>query len=277
MVVAMKKRMVTSGTARLAVSEWTGGKPSVVGLHPGVADRRIWQWCAPEWAGAGFGVVTYDRRGFGKTQYIAEPHDDLADLRAVTEATDSRPAVFVGNSKGGGVALDLALAFPQEVTALCLIAPSPSGYDYDDWPTIQAEADMDELVAAADASNDLDLVNRLEAHYWLDGVEQPEGRVGGEPRDLMLEMNGQALRAEPIGETADHPPAWDRIEEIGVPALVVVGEHDLPGIRRQCDELTQRLPHATLALIEGSAHCPQLDQPNQLNSLVLDFLRSIDV
>ncbi len=275
-VVAMMKRTVPSGTARLAVSEWGGVGPSVVALHPGVADRRIWQWCAPVWADAGSRVVTYDRRGFGETEYRVESHDDLVDLRAVTGATESRPAVVVGNSRGGGLALDLALAFPQDVSALCLIAPSPSGYDYGKWPTVPAEAEQDELVAAAEASGDLDLVNRLEARYWLDGVEQPEGRVGEPARKLMLEMNGQALMAGPIGESAEHPPVWDRIEEVRVPVLVVVGEYDLPGIRLQCEQLSHVLPHGTLALIERSAHCPQLDQPDQLNSLVLNFLRSID-
>ena len=112
-------------------------------LHPGVGDRRIWQWCAPVWAEAGLRVVAYDRRGFGDTVYEAEPHDDLADLLAVTAATDARPAVVVGNSRGGGLALDLALAHPDHVTALVLIAPSPSGYPSDEWNVVAAEAEQE--------------------------------------------------------------------------------------------------------------------------------------
>lgn len=55
-------------------------------------------------------------------------------------------------------------------------------------------------------------------------------------------------------------------------ATVVVGAHDLPGIRQRCEQITEAMPAATLAVIDGSAHCPPLDQPEQLNSLVLDFL-----
>ena len=163
-------------------------------MHPGVGDRRIWQWCAPVWGEAGHRVVAYDRRGFGETVYVAEPHDDLDDLLAVTAATDARPAVVVGNSRGGGLALDLALAHPDHVTALVLIAPSPSGYPSDDWKEIDAETEQDASIERAEEAGDLDEVNRLEVRYWLDGVEQAEGRVQGPPRALMLDMNGRGAR-----------------------------------------------------------------------------------
>ena len=259
----------------MAVSEWGDAGPCVVALHPGVGDRRTWHACAPEWAEAGFRVVAYDRRGFGDTEYVPEAHDDLDDLRAVTAATDARPAVVVGNSRGGGLALDLALDFPEDVSGLILIAPSPSGYDYDDWPTVAAEAEQDELMVAAEASEDLTLVNSLEARYWLDGVEQPDGRVGGAARELFLDMNGRALRAYPVGESAERRPSWDRLTEIACPVLVLVGEYDLPGIQQQCAQVADLVPDATLATIDGTAHVPALDEPAALNTHVVGFLRSI--
>jgi pimeloyl-ACP methyl ester carboxylesterase len=268
---------VRSGNAELAVTSWgTGGSP-VVALHPGVGDLRIWRWCAPAWAEAGYRVVAYDRRGFGTTRYRTEPHDDLADLRAVTAASDARPAVIVGNSRGGGLALDLALAQPDHVTALVLIAPSPSGYPDEDWPLTVAEAELDRRIEAAEAAGDLETVNRLEVHYWLDGTEQPEGRVSGPPRDLMLDMNGRALHSDPMGDSEERPPAWPLLGGVTVPTLVLVGEHDLTGIRQIGDRLVERLPHARLAEIEGTAHCPSLDQPELLNAHVLEFLASLGV
>lgn len=192
---------VRNDDAELAVGTWGEEGESLLALHPGVGDSRVWQWCAPSWAAAGYRVVAYDRRGFGETAYQAEEHDDLTDLVAAADVTNATPAIVVGNSKDGGLALDLALARPQDVTALVLISPSPSGYDYTDWPTSAEEAAQDDLVVAAEKSGDLDLVNRLEVRYWLDGVGQPEGRVSGPPRELMLEMNARALRASPIGDT----------------------------------------------------------------------------
>ena len=274
-IYPMRNHVVPSGHAGLAVTEWGDGGLPIMALHPGVADSRIWQWTAPAWADAGHRVVAYDRRGFGHTRYDEEPHDDMADLRAVTQATSVRPAVIVGNSLGGGIALDLALAHPEEVLGLVLIAPSPSGYPYADWPATEAEAELDRLVAAAEEAGDLELVNRLEIRYWLDGTEQPEGRVAGPARDLMAEMNGLALRAASAGETTSRPPAWPRVEEITAPTLVVAGQHDLAGVIRTCERLTERLPDATSCTIAGSAHCPSLDQPESLNVVMLDFLGSV--
>ncbi|MEO6124413.1 MAG: alpha/beta hydrolase [Ilumatobacteraceae bacterium] len=241
-------------------------------LHPGVGDSRIWHSCARRWAVAGYRVVAYDRRGFGFTNCAPEPHDDVHDLLAAMNATHTDTAVVIGNSGGGGLAIDLTLSFPERVSALVLIAPSLSGYDYSDWPTAVAEDEQDSLMVAAGEAGDLELVNRLEARYWLDGVEQHEGRVSGEPRDLFTDMNGRALRASPIGESSERPPAWPMLSRIEVPVLVVAGEFDLPGIRQQCRETAMALSMSELVDITESAHCPSLDQPDLLSEAVLNFV-----
>ena len=271
----METRTITSRGAGLHVSVWGASGPPILALHPGVGDSRIWQWCAPSWSEAGHRVIACDRRGFGETESVEEDHDDLADLLAVTQATGSRPAVVIGNSRGGGLALDLALAHPDHVTGLVLIAPSVTGYDYTDWPTSPNEAAQDELIAAAEAAGDLDLVNRLEVRYWLDGIDQPEGRVAGPARELMLDMNGRALRANPIGKRASHADTWSRLGELALPVLIIVGEHDLQGIRRQCAEIAEAIPSARLITVADAAHCPSLDQPERLATAVLDFLREV--
>jgi pimeloyl-ACP methyl ester carboxylesterase len=262
---------VESGTATLAVTQWGEGGPPIVALHPGVGDSRIWRWCAPVWAAAGNRVIAYDRRGFGRTSYDGGPHDDLADLLAVLDATSTDSAIVVGNSKGGGLGLDLAIERPERVKALVLLAPSVSGYDYSASVEVAAEAEQDALITAAVDGGDLDEVNRLELRYWLDGVEQPEGRVSGEPRDLMQDMNGIALRAESVGEATERSETWSRLGDIRVPTLVVFGALDLPGTGPMCEALAAALPFGDVRLMADSAHCPSLDAPDELNQIVLEF------
>lgn len=260
---------------RLAVEVWGEAGPPVLALHPGVGDRRIWRWCAPVWAARGCRAIAYDRRGFGDTTYTAEPHDDLDDLLAVTAVTGARPAVVVGNSRGGGLALDLALHHPEQVSGLVLIAPSVSGYDYTDCPTSPGEEDLDRRIERAQEDGDRQEVNRLEVHYWLDGPDQMEGRVDGEARDLMADMNGRALAAAETGPVRERPPVWPRLAELAAPTLVVVGQHDLPGIQRQCTDLAAAIPRGRLVTVHDTAHCPMLDDPETLNLLVLDFVQSL--
>ncbi len=262
---------VDVGNATLAVTQWGEGGVPIVALHPGVGDSRIWKWCAPEWAAAQHRVIAYDRRGFGRTTHETGLHDDVADLLAVLDATSTDSAVVVGNSRGGGLALDLALERPERVDRLVLLAPSVSGYDYSKWKAVSAETELDAQIVAAEERGDLEELNRLEVRYWLDGVEQREGRVSGEPRVLMREMNGVALRSEPVGDAVDRPEIWTRLGEIRVPALVVVGAFDLPGFGPMCKSLAARLPDGEFHGMYQSAHCPSLDAPDDLNRIVLAF------
>lgn len=262
---------VGHGRAELAVSTYGSGTP-VLALHAGVCDRRSWQWCAPNWADAGFRTIAYDRRGFGGTRYEPEAYDALDDARAITEATQARPAVVVGNSMGGALAIDLALAHPDEVLALVLIGALPSGAPREAWVQSDAETALEAEFAAAAEDDDPERVNRLEVHYWLDGPAQPDGRVTGAPRDLMLEMNRRALAAPSPGDDAARPEAWSRLGDIDVPTLLVLGTHDETGLRPLTEMMAARLPRAQLTFLDATAHCPMLDRPDALTSTVLDFL-----
>ncbi len=263
---------VPSGSSRLAVRQWGEGGPPVLALHPGVADSRIWEQCAVLWAGAGHRVVAYDRRGFGSTTWDEEPHDPLADLRAVTAATGCRPAVVVGNSMGGALGLELALAHPEEVLALVVVGSAPADTPEDLWVLGPAEEERDAEIGAAESSGDLDLVNRLELRYWLDGIGQHEGRVTGAPRELLAEMNATALRAAPAGDVTADRRVWPALESLCVPVVLAVGEHDLPGFAAIAATMAERVPDARVVTLRDTAHLPPLDAPAALAALVLDVV-----
>lgn len=269
--------MVDSGEAQLAVSRWGDvGAPGVMALHPGVGDRRIWEACAPVWADrAGVQVITYDRRGFGDTTYRAEPHDDINDLLTVMDDAGLSSAILVGNSMGGGLALDCAIAHPHRVGALVLIGALPSGAPEDRWVTDPAEAALEAVYGEANESGDLVTLNRIEARYWLDGARQPEGRVTGAARELFLDMNGRALAADPVGDAAERPPAWPHLGEVDAPTLLVLGEHDEVGMAAIAPLVVEAMPDAELHTVAGAAHCPQLDAPDALNDVVVAFLQRV--
>ncbi|MFO1314691.1 MAG: alpha/beta hydrolase [Burkholderiales bacterium] len=261
---------VRSGEAELAARVHGSGTP-VVFLHAGVADRRMWEAQVAAVGGDGYRAVAYDRRGFGHSVHVDETWSHVDDLVRVLDAAGPEPAVLVGCSQGGRIAIDAALAVPARVRALALVAPAISGApDVTDVPPeIQAWIDA---VERAEAEADVDRINALEAHAWLDGPLAPEGRVGGGVRELFLEMNEIALRAERRGTEREPPPAFDRLHELAVPALVVWGDLDFPHIAQHCGMLAARLPRARAHPMSGVAHLPNLERPDAFNELLLDFL-----
>ena len=259
--------VVRSGSAELAVSR-SGDGATIVLLHAGVADRRSWLSTVsllPD-----FETIAYDRRGFGDTKYEAEVHSSVDDLAAVMNACGVDRSVLVGSSQGGRIAIDFALANPDRVDALLLLGSAISGAPSQE----PIEDSARQLVAAidrAEGEGDLDEVNRLEAHLWLDGPDSQEGRVGGAARTLFLEMNGLALRSQSTGEAAEPESAWLRVAALRMPVTVAVGTADQLHIRQRSAVLASRIGGSTLIELPGLGHLAQLEEPYRCAELMRDL------
>jgi pimeloyl-ACP methyl ester carboxylesterase len=268
-------RQVPAGQGRLSVARrGRPGPPTVVFLHSGIADRRSWDAVMANLS-TDTDVVAYDRRGFGLTTYVPEEHDQVVDLCCVLDALDLERVVLVGNSRGGEIALSAALAHPERVSALVLVAPAVAGAP----PATEAdvdpvEAEMWESLEAADAAGALDALNLAEIRFWLDGPGSPEGRVAGAARQLALDMNRIALHAESPGYERPPPDAWSRLSELDLPVLVVAGELDMRLQRERAAALVERISGARLLLMPEVAHLPGLEQPGPVAEIVRTFLRS---
>ncbi|MEP7154812.1 MAG: alpha/beta hydrolase [Betaproteobacteria bacterium] len=267
---SLPSRIISSGAARLPVTE-TGHGDALLCVHAGVADSRMWlpQMCALKEARR---VIAFDQRGFGESQYSPESFSRAADALAVMDALNMPSATLMGCSMGGRVAIDVALNFPARVKALVLVAASVAGAPQPEHYSITIQAKLD-AADAAETRGELDAVNELETQLWLDGPEARAGRVGGKIRELLIDMNGIALRAPPVGEERIDTSCWERIEEISVPTLVIWGTLDFPHIVARMRELVRRLPNARWHVMADAAHLPGLERPGEFNAVVGDFLR----
>jgi pimeloyl-ACP methyl ester carboxylesterase len=245
------------------------GRGPVVLLHAGVADKRMWTRQLQVWPQAS--ALAYDRRGFGATETADEHYSHLQDLLAVLDASAGRSAILVGCSQGGRIAIDMALSHPDRVRALVLVAPAISGEPETESypPPLQA---LVEALERAEEAGDLDRINALEAHVWLDGPLALEGRVSGSVRELFLAMNGNALRSDPRGTEIEPPSAIERLQQIAQPTLVIWGDLDLPEVQQRCRELVTTLPNAGAHVLPGTAHLPNLEQPLEFNRVLQEFV-----
>lgn len=266
------------GTARLAVTDLAAvGDPvgAIVALHAGVADRRSFGAVSPLWTAEGWRVVSYDRRGFGESEWEEASHDHLDDLCAVLDARGIDRAVLVGCSMGGALAIDADLAHPERVEALVLVASAVSGQTELLGEMTDAERVLATAIEEADTAGDVDRVNELECHYWLDGPGAPRGRVQGQARALFLDMNGRALRAPAVGAARERPGAWDRLSAVTVPTAVLVGDLDERDVIAIAAKIAGEVPGATLTALPQSAHLPMLDSAAHFASITAAFLAGL--
>ncbi len=244
----------------------------VVFLHAGVCDHRMWHKQMELVADAGCHAIAYDRRGFGDTVAEDVPFSHLEDLEEILDAMDVYAAVFVGASMGGGLAIDFALAHPGRVLGLVLAGTSVTGAPYEilesEMPLIMAEEDADER-------GDLDMLNKVHAHAWLDGPESVSGRVGGDARQLFLAMNAAALAKPALTQEEARPAAYERVKAVTAPGLLVVGDLDFGYIQARHEYLSEEMPNVFAAALEGVAHLPNLERPDLFDPLLMEFLDAL--
>jgi pimeloyl-ACP methyl ester carboxylesterase len=256
----------------LVGESWLKDLPAVVLLHAGVADRRSWTSLVPEITDVA-SVLTYDRRGFGESRAGTEPFTHLDDLLAVLDLCLIESAWLVGSSAGGKLALEAAVEAPHRVNGVILISPAVGGAP----PTRDEDVDpeterIDELITRADELGDIDEVNRLEVRLWLDGPREPEGRVSGSVRDLVLDMNATAL-TNFVPENSDHAiDAWSHLGELSVSATVACGTLDAMHVIRRSEVVGGLIRSAKFVSLEGVAHLPYLENPSEVGALIRDTI-----
>jgi len=245
----------------------------VVFLHSGVTDRRMWAEQMRELAEEGYHVISYDRRGYGETETQNVPFNHLVDLEAVLDGLSIHAAILVGSSRGGALAIDFALEHPERTIGLVLIGTAITGADDAEIP--EDAADLEDALEYATERGNIDTVNRIEAHLWLDGPLSEAGRVQGEVRDLFLRMNATHLNHPELTEEEFPDDAIDNLSAITAPTLLVVGELDLPDIIDRHEDLSEELENAFAVVLEDTAHLPSLERPDLFNPILLEFLEAV--
>ncbi|RDE10179.1 alpha/beta fold hydrolase [Pelagibacterium lacus] len=258
--------------ARFAGLEAGEGIP-VVFLHAGVCDSRMWESQIAAVAEAGFWGVAYDRRGFGGTETPDEGFSPLEDLEAVLDGLGIHAAVVVGASIGGALAIDFTLANPERVAGLVLMGTSISGARP---PALPPEImTIVHAMEAVEESGDVDAMNAVDAHAWLDGPLSESGRVGDPVRALFKAMNGTILRKPRLTRQEPVQPARDAVGDIDTPTLLIAGDLDFPHVVNRHDDLSEEMENAFAVVIEGTAHLPNLERPDLFNPLLLEFLATL--
>ncbi|SNR25857.1 alpha/beta hydrolase [Paracoccus sediminis] len=268
--------ITTNDGTDLHVRDWGQGRPVVL-IHGWPLNADSWEYQAVKLAEAGYRVVSYDRRGFGRSgqPWNGYDYDRLADdLAHVMDSLDLEDVTLVGFSMGGGEVarymsrhgggVSQAVFVSSVVPGMLKSDSNPDGITRDLLEQIQAGLRKDRPAFLSDFFKD------FYGQGLMSGVSQP---ILDWTLDMaMLASPRATLECVTAFGTTDFS---DDVSKINVPTLIVHGKSDktVP-IDATARRLARMLPNAQLLEYGGAPHGLTATHADQLVEDLLTFLRT---
>src|ERR1700732_2959547 len=258
-------RLFANGTVNAAQSGQGSGKaPALFLFHSLLSDRASFDAIIPKLSQS-FRVIVPELPGFGASKAVSGGPSAVADrmAEAVKDAAQGTETIVLGNGYGGFVALQMAIRHPaiaaKLILADCGAAFSQSGREA--FRNMAAASKAKGLAAITDVA-----MRRLFAPDFQ--ARHPD--LMADRREAFLKTDPHVLQAAcaDLAELDLRP----ELAQVKVPVLVLVGEHDEATPPPMSHELAAGLPNASLKIIAGCAHVPQLQSPGDFLDAIGDFL-----
>lgn len=242
-----------------------GSGPAVVFVHGFTLDHRMWQPQVEAFAKA-HRVITYDMRGFGQSPLPVGDYSPQDDLRDLLDFLKVESATVIGLSRGGGVAINCTLAYPERVEKLVLVDSVLDGHR---WSEQQRSLDQAVWDCAKDAGLEAGKAAWLAHPLFAPSFQQPA--VKEATAQMVADYSGwHFFNRDPA--RPPKPYARERLQEIRCPMLAVVGEADLIDFQQIADTLADEVPNGRKLVIAHAGHLPNMEAPEEFNRSVLTFL-----
>jgi pimeloyl-ACP methyl ester carboxylesterase len=251
--------------------EDTGGAGDVLVLmHGGTMDLRMWDDQMPALAGR-HRVIRFDARGHGRSPTPTAPFRQCDDVAALLRHCAVPRATLIGLSMGGAAAIDTALEHPSLVGRLVVMGSGTNEPTFEDPWMRERWANMAALQDRGDAAGWV-------TEFLLMGLVGPyraESELDASVTARCREMASDCVRSHARPDAV--PPhgvtgSWDRLSEIGVPALALYGTLDAPDHVAMARRVADGIAGCRLVPIEGAAHMPNMERPDLVNTALLEFL-----
>ncbi|HEY8857275.1 MAG TPA: alpha/beta hydrolase [Rugosibacter sp.] len=246
--------------------EQAGSGVPLILLHGLGLNLHMWDDQFSSFA-AHYHVIRYDLRGFG----LSLPSTPAAfshaeDLKGLLDYLKIERAHVLGLSLGGRVALDFSLLYPDALDRLVLVDPVLGGYRFcEDWLGLMAP------IMQYGKNGDVAAAKRLWLAHPLFAPVRAQSQSRQQFEQIAANDPGWHWLNQGFEQSLS-PPATKRLQDVNAPALVVVGERDLPDFHAIAELLNEGLPHVQKIDLMGAGHMANMEAPEQFNEIVLKFL-----
>lgn len=268
--------ITTSDGTDLHVKDWGQGRPVVL-IHGWPLNADSWEYQAVKLAEAGYRVVSYDRRGFGRSSqpWDGYDYDTLSDdLAAVIDGLGLEDATLVGFSMGGGEVARYMSRHGTGVSQVVFVGSVvPGVLKSDSNPKGITRDVLEQMQAGLRKDRPAFLTDFLKDFYG-------QGLMSGVSQPLLEWSRDMAMMASPRA-TLECVTAFGTtdfsgdVPHINVPSLIVHGTADktVP-IAATAQRLAPMLPDARLIEYSGAPHGLTATHADQLLGDLLEFLKS---
>lgn len=221
----------------------------------------------PAFAEAGFRAIVPDLLGYGLSSKPDIPQYDLdffvAGVKGLVDALGLRRVTLLGNSLGGAVALGYALAYPDEVSRLVLMAPG-GVEDLETYLAMPGIANMFDIYKSGRSG--VDAMRAVMSMQLFDPSQLSEETLN--ERAPIAAIQTQAARS-----VIKVPNMTGRLGELTCPVFGFWGMNDLFNPVGGAMKLMEHCPQARLILVNRCGHWVQVEHREMFNRMCLDFLK----
>jgi pimeloyl-ACP methyl ester carboxylesterase len=245
------------------------GKVEVVLLLHGLGlDLRMWNDQVPVLA-EHYRVVRMDLHGFGKSSPVTGPFSHGEIISQLLSHLEIERAHVVGLSYGGLIAAQFVQEYPNLARSLTLVDSDMSGIA---WKSLGPS--MGRIFGAG--KTNVETAKELWiAHEFFDAA-RTRPAVLDRIKVMVSDYSGWLFANVGAGlERKPRTPTADVLKDFNLPALVVVGEYDLPDFQDIADEVVKRLPGARKVVLQGVGHMCNMEDPPNFNRALLEFLLAV--
>lgn len=263
-------RTVEADGVVLAVDDAGTGDPLVL-VHGHPFDRSMWRPQVDHFSRVGWRVIAPDLRGYGDSTVIPGKTTLATFARDVATLLDRLgvdTCVLGGLSMGGQIVMEFHRLFPHRVRGLVLAATFPQA-ETPEGKKRRHEA-ADRLLREGMAPYANEVLPKMLAPYNVDELPAVAEHVLEMMRTAPPAGAAAALRGR-----AERPDYVEMLADIRSPTLVVAGRDDAFTPLADAELMHERIPNATLAVVERAGHMPNLERPAQFNDALERFLHSL--
>lgn len=237
----------------------TGGSGTpVVLLHANTGSSRNWDYQIPAFTAAGYRVIAYDRRGWGRSTATpdAQPGTAADDLRALMKYLGVNRFHLLGTAGGGFVAFDYALSFPEELRSL-VIANSIGGMQDTDYLELGRRLRPPQFDALPPELRELGPSYR---------AANPDGTA------RWVELERGSRQAGTTAQPYRNRMTFSLLETMKVSSLLIAGGADMYAPPPLLGLFTARIKNSESLILPDVGHSGYWEQPEVFNRAVLDFI-----